>query len=239
MLNWITFDLVALMLPFFLVYWVAGGDLLATVHVLGQSIALESVVLGVLLVVAVIALPFWAWLARRLSKQSAYIIGMSFWAIVQLLIILIQPARVGFILVLAVLAGLSVSTAHILPDAIFPDVIEWDELRTRHRSEGIYYGAKNFIRKLTGAFSIFLALQALGWFGYHAPPEGVTQFSQSATTLWVIRILTGPTGAVLLISAIAVAWFYPLSRERHARIRRLLARRQKRGAQYQQSSHTL
>ena len=25
MLNWITFDLVALMLPFFLVYWVAGG----------------------------------------------------------------------------------------------------------------------------------------------------------------------------------------------------------------------
>jgi len=231
MLNWITFDLVALMLPFFLVYWVAGGNLLAAVEVFGQPVALESVVLGLLLITAVAALPFWTWLSRHSSKRIAYVLGMSFWAVVQLLIIFIQPAQVTFILVLAVLAGLSVSTAHVLPDAIFPDVIEWDELRTRQRHEGIYYGTKNFIRKLTGAFSIFLALQILGWFGYQAPPEGVTQFSQSAITLWAIRILTGPMGAVLLLSAVVVAWFYPLTRERHARIRRLLARRQMREAQ--------
>jgi GPH family glycoside/pentoside/hexuronide:cation symporter len=231
MLNWITFDLVALMLPFFLIYWVAGGNLLATVTVFGEAIALESVVLGTLLITAVVALPFWIWLSHRLSKRSAYIIGMTFWAVVQLLIILIQPAQIGFILVLAVLAGLSVSTAHVLPDAIFPDVIEWDELRTRRRHEGIYYGTKNFIRKLTGAFSIFLALQVLGWFGYQSPPEGAFQFNQSTTTLWAIRIMTGPMGALLLISAIIVAWFYPLSRERHARIRRLLLRRQRRDAQ--------
>lgn len=226
MLNWITFDLVALMLPFFLIYWVARGDLLASVNILGEKIALESVVLGVLLITAVVALPFWTWLSRRLSKRRAYIIGMSFWAVVQLLIILVQPAQVGLIVALAVLAGLSVSTAHVLPDAIFPDVIEWDELRTRQRHEGVYYGAKNFVRKLTGAFSIFLALQVLGWFGYQSPPQGVVQFSQSETTLWAIRILTGPIGAIMLISAIIVAWFYPLSRERHNRIRRLLARRQ-------------
>jgi GPH family glycoside/pentoside/hexuronide:cation symporter len=231
MLNWITFDLVALMLPFFLIYWVAGGNLLATVTIFGEPIALESVVLGTLLITAVVALPFWTWLSHRLSKRSAYIIGMTFWAVVQLLIILIQPAQIGFILVLAVLAGLSVSTAHVLPDAIFPDVIEWDELRTRRRHEGIYYGTKNFIRKLTGAFSIFLALQVLGWFGYRSPPDGAIQFSQSTTTLWAIRIMTGPMGALLLISAIIVAWFYPLSRERHARIRRLLLRRQRRDAQ--------
>ncbi|GAB4543867.1 MAG: MFS transporter [Anaerolineae bacterium] len=226
MLNWITFDLVALMLPFFLIYWVASGDLLAGVHVLGEEITLESVVLGVLLITAVIALPFWTWLSRRLSKRHAYIIGMSFWAVVQLLIILVQPAQVNLIIVLAVLAGLSVSTAHVLPDAIFPDVIEWDELRTRQRHEGVYYGTKNLIRKLTGALSIFLALQVLGWVGYKAPPPDAIQFNQSEATLWAIRILTGPMGALMLISAIVVAWFYPLSRERHNRIRRLLARRQ-------------
>jgi Na+/melibiose symporter-like transporter len=41
-------------------------------------------------------------------------------------------------------------------------------------------------------------------------------------------MLTGPVGALLLFSAIGVAWFYPLSRERHARIRHLLARRKAR-----------
>ena len=229
MLNWITFDVVALMLPFFLVYWVAGGNLLATANVLGAEITLESVVLGFMLITAVLALPFWTWLARKRSKRSAYIIGMSFWALVQLLVIIVQPGQTGFILVLAVLAGVGVSTAHVLPDAIFPDVIEWDELRTGTRREGLYYGAKNLLRKLTGAVAIFLALQVLGWFGYQAPPVHVTQFSQSAVTLTAMRILTGPVGALLLLSAIAVAAFYPLTRERHARIRRLLERRRLRG----------
>ncbi|MFC1878648.1 MFS transporter [Chloroflexota bacterium] len=224
MLNWITFDLVGLMLPFFLVYWVAKGDLLASVDFLG-GLTLESAVFGVLLVTAVLAIPLWMWISRRFSKRWAYIIGMTFWAVVSLAIYTIQPGQVGMILFLAFLAGLSVSTAHVLPDAIFPDVIEWDELRTRRRSEGIYYGVKNFVRKLTGAIAIFFALQVLGWFGYQAPPPGVVQFEQSAVTLKAIRFLTGPMGALLLISAIVVAWFYPLTRERHARIRRLLERR--------------
>ena len=79
------------------------------------------------------------------------------------------------------------------PDALFPDVIEWDELRTRRRQESIYYGIKNFVRKMTGALAIFIALQALGWFGYQAPPEGTTFFQQSPPTLMAIRILIGPS----------------------------------------------
>jgi GPH family glycoside/pentoside/hexuronide:cation symporter len=224
-LNWITFDLVALMLPFFITYWIAGGDLLAKVPIAGEPIALESVIFGVLLITAVAFIPLWNWLARRMGKRLAYILGMTFWAIVQLLIITLQPGQIGLILTLAVLAGISVSTAHVLPDAIFPDVIEWDELRTRQRSEGIYYGAKNFLRKLTGAVAIFIALQVLGWFGYRAPPAGAVQFVQTAETLTTIRLLTGPMGAVLLFSAILMAWFYPLDRQRYARIRRLLAQR--------------
>jgi GPH family glycoside/pentoside/hexuronide:cation symporter len=225
MLNWITFDLVALMLPFFLIYWVSQGNWVASVSLLGDKIALQSVVLGLLLITAVVALPLWTWLSHRFSKRSAYILAMGFWAVVQMVILTVQPGQVSFILVLAILAGVSVSSAHVLPDAIFPDVLEWDELRTRRRREGIYYGMKNFIRKMAGALAIFLALQVLGWFGYQSPPAGVTQFQQSGSALSAIRFMTGPVGALLLCSAIVVAWFYPLTRERHARIRRLLARR--------------
>lgn len=228
MLNWIIFDLVGLMLPFYLTYWIAQGNLLAKASVFGISLSLESAMFGLLLITAVLAIPLWMWLAHRLSKRSAYFIGMLFWAVVQLLIFSLQPGQVDLVLGLAVMAGLSVSTAHILPDAIFPDVIEWDELRTRIRQEGIYYGTKNFIRKLAGAFAIFFALQVLGWFGYQAPPAGVTSFTQSPVTLQAIRWLMGPVGAILLFSSIAVAWFYPLTRERHARIRRLLLRRKER-----------
>lgn len=228
MLNWITFDLIALMLPFYMVYWIGRGDLFAAVNIAGEPIAAESVVLGLLILTAVFALPLWTWLSHRFSKRSAYIIGMLFWAGVQLVLYWLQPGQINLVLGMAVLAGISVSTAHVLPDSIFPDVIEWDELRTRQRHEGIYYGAKNFVRKLTGALAIFFALQTLGWFGYQTPPEGVTLFPQSAPTLFAIRFLTGPVGAFLLLSSIVVAWFYPLTRERHARIRRLLAQRRAR-----------
>jgi len=223
MLNWITFDLVALTLPFFLAYWVAEGDLLAK----ALGLPLESAMFALLLVTSVLMLPFWLWLARRLSKHIAYIIAMAFWSVVQLVTLAIRPGQTALVLGLAVLAGASVSAAHVLPDAIFPDVIEWDELRTGRRQEGIYYGVKNFVRKLTGALAIFLALQVLGWFGYQTPPEGAQHFTQPAGTVTAIRMLTGPVGAALLLSAVIAAWFYPLTRERHARVRRLLARRQR------------
>lgn len=224
MLNWITFDLVGLMLPFFITYWVADGNLLA--KALGLS--LESAVFACLLVTSVIVLPMWVWVSKKLNKNTAYMIGMGMWAIVQLLIYTIKPGQITFILVLSVLAGISVSTAHVLPDALFPDVIEWDELHTGRRQEGIYYGVKNFIRKLTGALAIFIALQVLGLFGYQSPPEGAISFTQSEQTLTAIRMLIGPFGAILLLSAIIIAWFYPLTREKHKRVQELLIRKSKR-----------
>jgi glycoside/pentoside/hexuronide:cation symporter, GPH family len=228
MLNWITFDLVALLLPYYLLYWIARGNMLASVDLMGISLPLESAVFAILLVTATVVLPFWLWLSHRLGKHIAYMIGMVFWAGVQIAIYLVQPGQISLVLLMAFLAGLSVSAAHVLPDAMFPDVIEWGELRTGRRQEGIYYGVKNFIRKLTGALAIFLALQVLGWFGYQTPPEGVTTFMQSPLTLTAIRILIGPVGTVLLFSAVITTWFYPLTRERHARIRRMLAWREER-----------
>lgn len=200
--------------------------MLISVTFLGVSLPLESAVFALLLVTATIALPFWLWLSHRLGKHIAYIIGMVFWAGVQMGIFMVQPGQVSLVLWMAFLAGLSVSAAHILPDAMFPDVIEWDELRSGRRQEGIYYGIKNFIRKLTGALAIFLGLQVLGWFGYTTPPSGSISFEQSSVTLSAIRMLIGPMGAVLLFSAVITAWFYPLTRERHGRIRKLLEARQ-------------
>jgi len=226
MLNWMTVEMVALMLPYFLTYWIAQGNLTAKMSIFGITLALDSVVLGLMFITAIIALPFWNWFSKKTSKRKAYIFGMVFWMGVQLLIITVTPGQTTYILTLTILAGISISTAHVLPEAIFPDVIEWEELRSRNRHEGLYYGTKNFLRKLASAVAIFLALQALGWFGYQSPTEGAAIFQQSDITILTIRILTGPFGAILLLSSIVIAWFYPLTREKHARIRTLLKKRE-------------
>jgi GPH family glycoside/pentoside/hexuronide:cation symporter len=141
------------------------------------------------------------------------------------MIFTIQPGDTDYLLLIGALAGVGVSAAYILPDSILPDVIEWDELRTRRRQEGIYYGIRTLIRKLTGALVIFLTLQTLGWSGYQAPPEGAIQSTQSESALLAIRLMVSLLGAIVLAGTILLAWSYPLSREKYERIQKLLKHR--------------
>jgi len=234
-LNWIAFDLVSLMLPYFLLYWIAQGDLLAKINLLGINLSIDSAFLGVLFLTAIAALPLWYFLSRKFSKRSVYIGGMSFWIVVQCSVLALRPNQMPLVLIFAFVAGISVSVAHVMPEAIFPDVIDWDELKTNTRREGIYYGAINFLRKLSSAFAIFLALQVIGWFGYQAPPESAIVYAQSAVTQQAIRILSGPFVAGLIILATILAFFYPLNRDRQTRIQKMLERRMRKAQQLHKS----
>jgi GPH family glycoside/pentoside/hexuronide:cation symporter len=225
MFNWSAVDMIAITFPYFLLYWVAEGNLLARINILGVELALESAFFGIMMVICILCVPFWLWLARTRNKREAYILGMIFWVIVQGLIFTIQPGDMDYLLLVGALAGVGVSAAYILPDSILPDVIEWDELRTRRRQEGIYYGIRTLIRKLTGALVIFLTLQVLGWSGYQSPPDGVIQFTQPDSALIAIRLMVSFWGAIILAGTIVLAWMYPLSREKHERIQKLLKRR--------------
>lgn len=227
-LNWITIDLLAMMLPFVLVYYVAQGDRLAKVQFFDLRLTLESAAMGILLVTALLAIPFWAWLAKKVGKIRAYLAAISFWICIQMVLWQIKPGQVGMSLAVCALAGLSVSAAHVLPEAIFPDVLEWGELRSGAGQAGIYYGVKNFLRKLSGALAGFLALQYLGWNGYQTPPAGALHFTQPVLTQRAILFLTGPMGAILLVGAFLAACFFPLTPYKIARIQRLLARRRER-----------
>ncbi|HNH27594.1 MAG TPA: MFS transporter, partial [Anaerolineales bacterium] len=198
---------------------------------LGVDLALESAFFGVLMLVCVLFVPFWLWLSKRQNKIRAYILGMAAWVVVQVLIFTIQPGETSYMLFLAGLAGIGVSAAYILPDSILPDVIEWDELRTGRRQEGIYYGIRTLIRKLTGALIIFITLQILGWSGYQAPPENVTVYQQPESALFMIRLMDSFIGAAILAGTIILAWSYPLTREKYQKIQKLLAVRRNKNAE--------
>ena len=228
MLNWAAGDMIIAVFQHFLRYWVAQGNLIATVNFLGLDIAIVSAFFAIMMSVSILFIPFWLWVARLRNKREAYILGMGFWVIVQLMFFTIQPGQVNYLLIIAALTGVGVSAAYVLPDSIFADIIEWDELRTRRRQEGVYFGIRAFIRKLSGALVVFLALQLLGWFGYQNPPDVATQFTQPDSALMVIRLLVSPFGALMLSGTIILAWFSPLSREKHQRIQNLLERRKAR-----------
>ncbi len=224
-MNWSAVDIVAVTFPYFALYWVAEGNPLATVRILGLDLAVESALLGILMLTTIAFVPFWLWVSRRTNKRSAYIAGMLFWVVMQFAIFTVQPGEINKMLFLCFLLGIGLSSAYVLPDAIFPDIIEWDELKTGRRQEGIYYGARAFIRKMTSALVVFLTLQLLGWSGYAAPSADTAIYAQPDSVILMIRLLVSPIGALILFGAVVSAWFYPLSREKYSKIRELLERR--------------
>jgi GPH family glycoside/pentoside/hexuronide:cation symporter len=112
-----------------------------------------------------------------------------------------------------VLAGIGVSAAHVLPWAIIPDAIEWDEWHTGERHEGMFYSLISLMQKVASSIAIPLILLLLDATGY--APNAV---QQSPSALLGIRLVVGPIPAALLWAGIIFAWLYPLSRAEHARI---------------------
>lgn len=201
LLTWISVDILQTALLFFLKY------------VLLRE-AQSDLIMASIFVTAILALPLWEWASRRWNKRLAYIAGIAFWAVVQLIMVSLGPSSsLGLLLALCVLAGIGVSAAHVLPWSIIPDAIEWDEWQTGERHEGMFYSLISLMQKVASSIAIPLMLLLLDTTGY--VPNAA---QQPSSALLGIRLVVGPIPAVLLWAGILFAWLYPLSRAEHARI---------------------
>ncbi len=203
LLTWTTVDIVLTVLLYFLKY---------RMH-LEESQA--RVVMGTLFGSALCSLPLWLTLSARWDKRRAYVLGISFWAAVQVAMVVVAPSwGMPVILVLAVLAGVGVGAAHVLPWSMLPDAVEWDEWETGQRHEGMFYSLVSLAQKIASSIAVPLALAVLDWTGY--VPNTLAQRPAMVTG---VRVLMGPVPAALLLVAIVFAAMYPIDRSLHAKVR--------------------
>lgn len=174
---------------------------------------------------AILFIPLWVWVARRLDKRRAFILGTVSWIGILLVLALLRSDQVGVAYALAALSGSGIATAYVIPWAMVPDVVEHDELQTGQRREGSYYAFASFFQKLATGAAVWAMGQALYRAGYVTPTLAVPVPEQSRQVIQVIRWFMGPVPAVLLILSILFAWFYPITREVHASLREQLAAR--------------
>ena len=203
----IAMDLVAALLIFYFADW------------LGRPGDFEPV-MGLFLLSAAAALPFWVWLAKRTDKRRVFLFGCSWWGAAMVLFLAIHPDFPPRWVVFAFAACTAVGygVVDMMPWSMLADVIDEDELRSGARREGIYAGTFTFVRKLGGASGVFLAGLILQLSGY---TEGATQ--QPDTARQAVRWLSALGPALALAAAVWIARGYPLSRIRHAALRSQIA----------------
>jgi len=206
--TWISVDILQTSLLFYVKYVV-------------QRETQNDIIMATIFVIAMFALPIWNWVSKRWSKRYAYMYGIAFWAVVQLVLITMTPATpLSLILILCAMAGIGVSAAHVLPWAILPDAIEWYEYQTGERHEGMFYSITTLARKVTSAVSVTFIGPILELTGYQ---PNVAQ--QSKQALQGIKLIIGPIPAVLLVIGIIIAYKYPLDRKEFIKIVEKLKRR--------------
>ncbi len=206
--TWVSIDILQASILYFII------------HVVNQE-QNNMIIMASIFVIAMIALPLWTWISHRLNKRIAYIIGVAFLAAVLLVLVTLTPATpLTFIVFLCILAGIGVSAAHVMPWSIIPDAIEYDELKTGERHEGMFYSFISLSQKIASSFAILMVSQVLGATGYI---QNSTQ--QPASAVLGIRIVIGPLPAFMLCIGIVFAMLYPLGRERYTQIAQELEER--------------
>ncbi len=191
------FTLVTTMLPYFIIYQTKMEEMQALVMLLMLG------TLGLFLVPCKMV-------ADKIGKAKTYALGLTI-ASLALLVGFFLPNKASLIIyAIAFVAGLGFSSQWVCPHSMMPDVIEYDELMTGERREGVYYGMWGMAGKVTSAFGMAICGWGLQIFGYI---EGV---EQTATSLFGIRLMFTLLPVILLLICVPLLIKYPITRESHA-----------------------
>ncbi|XZN94926.1 MAG: MFS transporter [Microcoleus sp.] len=204
--SWLGVQLTASILPYFVINWMKLPE-----ETFPQTaIAVQGTALAMLFV--------WSKVSERYGKKAVYFMGMSLWIIAQAGLFFLQPGQVGLMYFLAVMAGVGVSTAYLVPWSMIPDVIELDELQTGQRREGVFYSFMVLLQKIGLAIGLWFVGQALEVAGFLPTLQGQAPPIQPDSAMFAIRVAIGPLPTIALIIGMILTYFYPITREVHDEI---------------------
>ncbi len=197
--SWLSVQTIAAILPYFVINCME----LSEAHFTRMAITVQGTALLMMLV--------WNFLSQKLGKKMIYLIGIPFTIVAELGLFLLQPGQTKLMYIIAVIAGIGIATAYIVPWSMLPDVLDLDELKTGERREGIFFAFLVQLQKIGIAIALLVVGKILDSSGYI--PGHTTQ--QPETALWAIRMIIGPLPITLLIISFIFAYFYPITQAIH------------------------
>ncbi len=198
MLGNFAFTMQAALLPYLIQYQLGMAGQLSTI------LATSLVTTGLFLLPARL-------LADRINKGPTYAVGLSIAALGFIGAYFFLPYHATpWVYLVAFILGLGFSAHWVMPFAMMPDVMEYDERLTGQRREGVYYGISNFLTKLAIALGTAVPGWVLAGFGY--VPNAV----QTPTALLGIRLFYSIVPAAVMLICVPILIRYPVTRASHA-----------------------
>ena len=164
-------------------------------------------------VAALLVVPGWVWLAKRIEKHRALALALVIVALTNALMFFVPKGGVFLFTALFIVKGACYGAVLMLPHAMIADAADIDTADTLDRQQGLFYAVTAMVQKMGYAAGSGLPLLLLGSVGYVSAGENRSE------PLLALTISYSVIPAVLVLIAAYMAWHYALTEARHRDIR--------------------
>jgi len=168
-----------------------------------------------------VGVPFWIRLSNRIGKHRAYAASFILIGCVHPLYLFHGWGDFWWMIPITVVSGFAGGAFAALPNSMKADVIDLDSMMSGDNRAASFFATWSFTAKMSAAIGGWIALSVLGLMGF-APQLGA---DNSDAHMLGLRILFTVPPAILFFVAAAIIWDYPITAERHGRMRAAIARR--------------
>lgn len=194
--------------------FVGVSCMLATVpfyvrYVLNQGQEVVTVLFVSLMLPAVLTMPVWLWISRRLGKRRAYLLSLGLLGFLNTSFLLGPSIPLPLLYALTVLMGCAYAATQLLPFSMLTDVIQVENQRSGKAQEGIFTGLWTAVEKTGYAGGALVAGVILDQVGFKETRAGEAVV-QSATAISGIVWDMGAVPALLLLAGLPVLWAYDI-----------------------------
>ncbi len=168
------------------------------------------------------AIPFWSWLGRRIGKHLAFMVTLLVVACVSAGNLFLESGDYLPFFLLFIVKGFCFGGLQFLPVSMLADVVDVDTARSGGQRAGTYFAIIGFTEKTAIAFGTGFSLNLIGLLGFDAA-GGVSASSEAGVLALRLVYCLGPI--VFYSLAFYYIWSYPLTPQRHARLRAGIERR--------------
>ena len=170
-------------------------------------------------VTGIVLLPFWIAMSKRFGKKRAWIAAMTVNTGAFFGVFFLGAGDETAYALLVMLSGTGFGATLALPSAIQADVIDYDELMSGRRREGLYIGLWSVAKKLAAAAGVGIGLGLLGLAGY------TPNVHQSEDVRLMLRSLYALVPSVCNIAGILIVLAYPIGDRQLAQIQESIGHR--------------
>jgi len=190
-------------------------------YAMGLPETFMGIVFPILFVTAIVFIPIWVKIGVRFGKIRAYKAGVGILTIMLISLFFTKPSLLLIFYVQIFLLGIGFSSFQLFPFSMLPDTIEFDQLQSGMRREGIFSGIWSCGQKTAysvGPGIVGLTLSLSGFSNTSTQPEGVGIG---------IRVVFCLFSALMLLLSLLPFYKYDLTEEKFEEIKDLI--RQKAG----------